>query len=91
MDFISNTKLIKDPFGAYDFFDLYLMQGKVPWYITYEDLIDIFSNFKKYTGMKATENMLVVEILTAITTRWRKDLQIFPNLAKSFLTYVSGK
>ena len=74
MDVISNTKVIKTANKAYEFFELMIIQGKIPWYIDYMDLIAIFNNFKKYTGMGATENMLAVEILAAIISRVKGNL-----------------
>ena len=74
MDVISNTKVVKTANKAYEFFELLIIQGKIPWYIDYMDIVPIFNNFKKYTGMGATENMLVVEILTAIISRVKNNL-----------------
>jgi len=74
MDLISNTNVMQTADKAYEFFELIIMQGKIPWYIGYMDLVTIFSNFKKYTGMGATEHMLTVEVLAAIITKTKADL-----------------
>jgi len=72
-DLISNTKVVKDITGTFPVFDLFLIQGKIPWYIGYTDLLNVFANMGKYTGTKATNNLLTFEILIATIARDEKD------------------
>jgi len=66
---INNTNIVKKSDKAYDFFELLMIQGKIPWYINYIDMVEIFLNLEKYTGLKAIKNSTVVEALTAIITK----------------------
>ena len=73
---IENTNIVKKAIKAYDFFELFIMQGKIPWYVNYQDLISIFNNLEKYTGMKAVKSTLVVETLAGIITKVKNNPEI---------------
>ena len=76
MDFITNKKVIKEGNFLFDMFDNFLIKGKIPWYLEYQDLIDIFTKIGKFTGSKAGSNPLVYEILTAVIARWKEDKKV---------------
>ena len=78
---IENTHIVKKAIKAYDFFELFIMQGKIPWYVDYQDLISIFNNLEKYTGMKAIKNILVVETLAGIITKVKNNPEVAYRLA----------
>lgn len=78
---IENTNIVKKMVKAYDFFDLFIMQGKIPWFVEYEDLISIFANLEKYTGLKAIKDTLVVETLAGIITKVKNKPEIDFRLA----------
>lgn len=96
MDFISNKKVIKEGNFLFDMFDNFLIKGKIPWYLEYQDLIDIFTKIGKFTGSKAGKNPLVYEILTAVIGRYKEDKKIqfrnyvneIRNISKKDLTWV---
>jgi hypothetical protein len=72
--FIPNMNIIKEASVVFDMYDLFILKGKIPWYLTYEDIPKIFKNLNKYTGSKAGDNILTYEILTAIISRDKNDI-----------------
>jgi len=75
-EIISSRKLIKESDFIFDMFELFLVKGKVPWYYGYNDVVKIFNNIKKYTGGKAAENQLAIELLVSIIARYDIDWSI---------------
>ncbi len=73
-DIFSNNNIVKKSDRVYNLLDLFLMQGKVPWYIEYEDLVKVFTNVGKYTGLTATDKLLPVETIISIISKYKKDL-----------------
>ena len=70
---ISNTKMVKNQDITFPIFDLFMLQGKVPWYINYEDLLDVFIKLDKYAGSKVGGLVLALEALTALNARDPKN------------------
>jgi len=68
-ELIHDTTIIKSTDMVYPLFDLLMLQGKVPWYIEYTDLLDIFLNLNKYAGSKVGNDIITLKILTAINGR----------------------
>lgn len=73
---IDTTILIQESDLVFDLYDMFMLKGKIPWYLTYEDVPIVFSNLPKYTGSKAGMNVLTYEILTAVISRDKDDLNI---------------
>jgi hypothetical protein len=71
-DIVSNTTLIQEDV-TYPIFNLFFIQGKIPWYLDYYDLPRIFQILEKYTGSKAGRNHITFEFLTAIIARVHGD------------------
>jgi len=78
---INNINIVKKSDKAYDFFETYILQGKIPWYIEYEDIITVFANLEKYTGLKAIKNTLVIETLASVITKVKNNPEIDYRLA----------
>jgi len=72
--FLVKDKVVKNTDFVFNAYDLFLMQGKVPFFVTYEDILTIFTNLPKYTGGKVGKDPLIFEILIAIITRHFKEL-----------------
>lgn len=66
---INSTKVIKDKSVAYELFELFFIQAKVPFYLGYNDLPKVFKNIKRYTGSNAANDDITFELLTAIISR----------------------
>lgn len=77
---LETTRAIMQPFLAYNFFDSYFMQAKVPWYITPEDLCYIMDNTVSYGGTNLGANQISNELLTGFISRTEKDKAVFYRL-----------
>jgi len=71
--FTTNTNLVMLDKFMFDLFDMFFIQGKVPWYLNYEDVSKIFIESKKYANNNVGENILAFEILTSIIARDKND------------------
>lgn len=74
---LQSNKAIMQPFLAYDFFDGFFMQAKVPWYIAYEDLCTLMDNTVSYGGTNLGINQTSNELLSSFIARTGKDKRKF--------------
>lgn len=77
---INSEEVIQHSFLSYNFFDAYFMQGKVPWYVTYEDLCAILDNMVQYGASNLGANQVSNEVVTSFVTRALKDKRQFYRL-----------
>jgi len=75
-DIISNNNIVKEAGYMFDIFDLLLIKSKIPWYLNYKDVVEVFDKINKYTGSKAADNRAVIELLTSIVARIKKNKKI---------------
>ena len=73
MSYIENTDLMVDSRFLYDLFDDIYIKGNVPWFLDYEDVINIFSLTSKYSGSDIGDDPLSLEIITSIISRSKSD------------------
>jgi len=74
--FVANRNLIMDDKFMYDLFDEFFLQGKIPWYLTYNLVSDLFVEADKYAGSGIGKNPLAMELLASIIGRDEKDKTI---------------
>lgn len=79
--FCENTQLVIDATTLYPILDEFLLSGKVPWYMGYEDLSKIFSKSKKYADTNIGANILGFSLLTAIVARNPKNKKQYLRLS----------
>lgn len=75
--FSGNTNLIMNEDFMYNLFDEFFLKGKIPWFLNYEHVSNLFMEAKKYAGSKLGKNPLAMEILTAIITRSADNKEVF--------------
>lgn len=86
---IENEQVIQHSFLSYNFFNAYFMQGKVPWFVTYEDLCRILDNMVQYGASNLGINQVSNEVVTSFITRQSKDKTLFHRMAPDAdLAYV---
>jgi len=71
--FVTNRNLIRNDKFMHNLFDEFFLQGKVPWYITYDKLSDIFIEAKKYANSNVGNDTLAIEIIASIISRDSKN------------------
>lgn len=72
-----SEQVIMNPYLAYNFFDGYYMQAKVPWYMTQEDLCYAMDNTTVYAATNLGAKEVNNELLTSFISRSSKDPSIF--------------
>lgn len=65
--------IVKDLDVVFPIFDLFMLQGKVPWFLNYMDFYELFIGLEKYAGSKVGKFALGLSALTAINARDKKD------------------
>jgi len=68
-----NNNLVRDNGFMFNIFNEFFINGKVPWYVSEDDLSNIFIEAKKYANSKIGDNPINMEIITSIITRTDKD------------------
>ena len=74
---ILNTDCLKSDSVPYRFFDAVIDKGKIPWYLEYEDLIQIFNTAGEYAGVNFNIDHSIFEIVMAEITRNPNDRSKF--------------
>ena len=72
----TNNLIVKDNI-IYPLMEEFYMQGKIPWFLDYDDLCGLLLESKKYTGSGIGNDPLVFEIMTSIVGRSPADRTIF--------------
>lgn len=68
----SNDLVILDSF-VYELFAEFFLQGNVPWYLDYTDLVNIFRQSKQFTNTSLGDDIVTWETLTSLVTRYSSD------------------
>jgi hypothetical protein len=79
---MADNRAMKDGEVLFSILNLFYMNGKVPWYISYEDASDFIVTSKVYTGSNIGNNILPLEILASIISYDRKNSEFFYRLGK---------
>lgn len=72
---INNSIMLTD--FIYNLFDLFYVQGKVPFFLNYEDLSNLLAKSSEYAGIGIGDNPLIYEMLTSIISRLPEDKKIY--------------
>lgn len=85
---LNNNLVVSDSF-LYDLFDEFFTNGKIPWYINYEELANLFSDSKQYTNTNIGSDPIIFEVLTSTIARTKKDKTIYYRKSlNSELSYI---
>ena len=60
----------------YEIFNIYLFQGKAPWYFSVGDMVSILSTAGEYAGLEIDGTPEILEILEALSARLSSDLMV---------------
>ena len=72
----NNTCIIRAEF-LYDIFDEFFIKGYIPWFLSYEDISNIFERAQEYSGSNIGSNPLIFEILTSVISRSPRNKKIY--------------
>lgn len=70
---ITTLDLVKNDQLVYRIYDEIISKGKVPWYMTYDDLGHIFDTAKHHAGANIGENPEVTKLIVSMIARDRND------------------
>lgn len=71
--YTESTELVINNKFLYDLFNLFYTNGKIPWFMSYNDLINIFSKTEKYANSDLGNNPIITEILASIVAKAPND------------------
>lgn len=66
---ITSLDLVQNDTVLYRLYDELFSKGKVPWYVGYEDLGNIYDTARRFAGAGVGESPEVVQLLTSLITR----------------------
>jgi len=70
---VKTTDLIRRNVLMYNIFDELVFKGKVPWYMSYEDMGKLFDTAKSHADSNIGETQEVIEFIASIITRSKQD------------------
>lgn len=77
---IENTQVLRKDILTYFIFDEFIMKGKVPWYLEYEDYGKIYDLAAKYAATGVGDNQAIIELLISYLTRQKNNLKEYARL-----------
>lgn len=69
----SNINLVKNDILVYKIYDEIISKGRVPWYLSYEDLGNIFGTAKYHANANLGDNPEVTELIISLIARSKQD------------------
>lgn len=77
---IENTEVLRKDILTYFIFDEFIMKGKVPWYLEYDDYGKIYDLAAKYAATGVGDNQAIIELLISYLTRQKNNLKEYARL-----------
>lgn len=74
---VSNLDVIKNDSIIYNILDEFLIKGKVPWYIGYEDLCKFLDTAESHAASNVGANYEIIEILSSMIARSSNNRKIY--------------
>lgn len=82
---IKTTNLVKRDTMMYNVLDEFILKGKVPWYVEYDDLGSLFDTSKYHANSDIAANPEVIEFIASMITRSKDDrTKYIRTVAKSY-------
>lgn len=81
-DIFTNSILVQSPDAVKPLFTEFIIKGKVPKFVGYEDLRNIFDSMGEYTGMNIVNDKVAVSMLVASIARTEQDTTLPYRLAE---------
>lgn len=71
---IANVNAVQDNQLLYVIYNEFIAKGNVPWYFNYQDMGELFTLSKRYTGSKLGANRVITELIVATIARNPENL-----------------
>ena len=85
---ITNTSVVRKDTIIYNILDEFIIKGKVPWYMGYEDLAKFLDTADSHAGSKVANNYELIEILASIISRDTNNRKVYMRVAATDKNYV---
>ena len=73
---IDNTEIVKNSKHTFGLFDTFVLQGKIPWYIDYNNLLTLLMNLDKYAGSNIGKDVVVLALIISLISRKDKEVTV---------------
>lgn len=73
MCILESQEVVMNELLSYNIFDENYMLGKMPWFMEYEDALNVIDNLFTFAGSNVGGNWVANEIITAFITRYKTD------------------
>lgn len=70
---IESLDLVQNDVVLYRLYDELFSKGKIPWYVGYEDLGNLYDTAKRFAGANVGDNPEVIQLLTSIVSRNKEN------------------
>lgn len=74
---IVTEHVVKDDKILYYVLDEFVFQSKTPWYMSYNDRLNLFLSVKEHVGLTAGDVPEIIEVMASITMRSHRDESLF--------------
>lgn len=74
---IADVNLVVNDTLPYHINDEIIAKGRIPWFLTYEDLGSLFDSAEKYAGVRLGANDAVLEMIASSIARSEKDPRVY--------------
>jgi len=74
---VNDITVLKNNILTEALFQEFIINGKMPWFIEYEDVNVIFKNMVKYASSAIGENHISSELITSYMARSKNDIKLF--------------
>ena len=75
--FLATNKLVVADNFVYNLFEDLFLNGNIPWYLNYKDVVNMFAESKKYANSNIGNDLMAFEILTSIISRSQSDKKVY--------------
>lgn len=74
--FFNSNKGIQTMNFVYDLFNMFILLGKVPWYVDYISLSNLIAESSKYNGNNIGNDVFIMELIASIITKYKDNPDI---------------
>lgn len=71
------TQLVKDDVLAYKIFDEFIAKGRVPWFMSYDDLLKLFETADEFAGVNLGRSHAILEMIAAAICRDSRNREVY--------------
>ena len=80
--YMEDNRVVRSEALLYNIFNEFFIYGNVPWFMTYEDLSNVYALGKEYADSKIGNNPVVMELLSSVIARDPNDPNVYYRLVK---------